>query len=92
MNQVDLNKIAYLAFLKLSDEEMKNCEKLVLRMMNDAQDMLKLDLSGVPPTTKIVKQIAYREDVVIPSSARDDLLKNASGSANGAFAVPKIVD
>lgn len=92
MNEIDLNQIAYLAFLKLSDAEMKNCEKLVLRMTDDAQDMLQSDLSGVPPTTKMVKHISYREDVVIPSSPRDDLLKNARGSANGAFVVPKIVD
>ena len=90
MNKIDIERTAQIAFLKLNDDEKQDIQKSIeaeVKWLSKAGD-----LSGIAPTTKITKIIAYRKDEVIPSSKREDLLKNAKDNSNGAFTVPKIVE
>lgn len=52
-----------------------------------------LDTSGVEPMSHVfpVKNV-LREDEVVPSFDRDELLRNAPASEDGAFLVPKTVE
>ena len=86
MNKIDIERTAQIAFLKLNSEEKQEIEKSIEA---EVKWLSKVgDLSGIAPTTKITK----RKDEVIPSSKREDLLKNAKDNSNGAFTVPKIVE
>lgn len=90
MAKIDMDKTAQIAFIRLTEEEKKKFEGSILK---EVEGLKKVgDLSDINPTTKITKAVAYRKDQVVPSSSRDDLLKNAKGYSNGAFTVPKIVE
>ncbi|MBQ9625275.1 MAG: Asp-tRNA(Asn)/Glu-tRNA(Gln) amidotransferase subunit GatC [Clostridia bacterium] len=90
MNKIDIERTAQIAFLKLNSEEKQEIEKSIEA---EVKWLSKVgDLSGIAPTTKITTIIASRKDEVIPSSKREDLLKNAKDNSNGAFTVPKIVE
>lgn len=90
MAKIDLDRTAQIAFLKLTDEQKKSIEKCILKEIEGVENAG--DLSMLQPTTKITKIIKYRKDEIVEPSKRDDLLRNAQGSSNGAFTVPKIVE
>lgn len=90
MSKIDLDRTSQIAFIRLNDEEK---QKFTESIQRDIEAIGKAgDLSGVNPTTKITNNVYYRKDEVVPPSDRDELLKNAKGSSNGAFTVPKIVE
>lgn len=90
MSKIDLDRTSQIAFIRLTDEEKQKFTESIKRDIEAIGNAG--DLSGVNPTTKITNNIYYRKDEVVPPSDRDELLKNAKGSSNGAFTVPKIVE
>lgn len=85
--------ISDLSRLRLPQEEKK-------RMTGELQGILAymdvlntLDTSGVEPMSHVfpVKNV-LREDEVVPSGDRSELLKNAPASDGEAFLVPKAVE
>ncbi len=89
MNDINLDRISQIAFINLSDDEKKQITK---SLQGDIEKVEKMNKANVQPTIKITRQTIIRADEVIPSSNRDDLLRNAKGNSNGAFCVPKIVE
>ena len=73
-----MDEIEILAKLHLTEEE-KEKSRQDLQQMLDYVDMLnQLDTSGVEPLTHIfpIKNV-FREDVVLESTPKEELLKNA---------------
>lgn len=88
----DIEYVAHLAKLKLTDEEK---DKLV-RQMGDivefANKISELDTDGVNPTNHIFKmQNVFREDILKESYSREEILANAPSKEAGCIVVPSIV-
>ena len=88
----DIEYVAHLAKLKLTDEEK---DKLVSQMgdiVEFANQVSKLDTEGVNPTNHILElKNVFREDEVKPSYSRDEILKNAPAKEAGCIVVPSII-
>ena len=87
-----MDEIEILAKLHLTEEE-KEKSRQDLQQMLDYVDMLnQLDTSGVEPLTHIfpIKNV-FREDVVLESTPKEELLKNAPQEKYGQFLVPKTI-
>lgn len=87
-----MDEIEILAKLHLTDEEKEKSRK-DLQQMLDYVDMLnKLDTSGTEPLTHIFPiRNVFREDVVVESTSKEELLKNAPKEKDGQFLVPKTI-
>lgn len=89
----DVEHIASLAALTLSDEE-RNAHKKHLQKMLDTFEVLdRFDVSDVPPTAHILSAVnVLRDDVVVESYPVENLLANAPQSEDGAYVVPRVVE
>ncbi len=88
----DLEKIAQLARLNLSEEE----KKTFLAQFNDilgyVEKLSELDTEGVEPLAHSLDlQNVMREDKEKPSLDRDKALQNAPSHNSEFFRVPKVV-
>ena len=87
-----MDEIEILAKLHLTEDE-KEKSRQDLQQMLDYVDMLnQLDTSDVKPLTHIfpIKNV-FREDVVLESTPKEELLKNAPKEKAGQFLVPKTI-
>ena len=92
INDKTMDEIEILAKLHLTDEE-KEKSRNDLQQMLDYVDMLnKLDTSDVEPLThKFPIKNVFREDVVLESTPREELMKNAPKEKDGHHLVPKTI-
>ncbi len=92
LRREDVAKVATLARLTLSDEELDLYTEQLSKVLQHAQDMNQLDLTGVAPTAHPfgLKNVV-RADVVTPSLDHDAVMAMAPDAEDGRFAVPRIV-
>lgn len=91
-NSVDINvdKVANLAKLRLSDEEKEAMRADMAAIIGFADRLSDIDTSGVAVTAHIVPlKNVLRDDEVTNSPDRDELLKNAPTEADGCITVPR---
>lgn len=86
-----IKHVASLARLKLTDDEI---EALNMEAVIEFADKLsELDAEQTAPTNHISDIYnVFREDTVIASYDRDDILRNAPAKARGCVLVPKVVE
>ncbi len=89
----DIIHIAKLSRLEFTDEELEKYTKDLDNIVNFANTLSEIDVTGVKPTNHIldIKNV-FRKDEVKPSYARDLILKNAPTKAGGCVSVPKVVE
>ena len=88
----DVAKVASLARLSLSDEELDLFTEQLGNVLAHAADMNTLDLDGVIPTAHPFGLVnVVRPDEVRPSLERDAVLAAAPETQDGRFAVPQII-
>ena len=88
----DIEYVARLAKLKLSDEEKTRLVSQMGDIVEFANNINKLNTDGVEPTNHILKvQNVFREDEVKESYSRDEILKNAPKKEAGCLVVPSVV-
>ncbi len=92
LRREDVAKVATLARLTLSDDELDLYTEQLSKVLQHAQDMNQLDLTGVAPTAHPfgLKNVV-RADVVTPSLDHDAVMAMAPDAEDGRFAVPRIV-
>lgn len=85
--------IAKLAKLELSEVQLEKNTKDLSDIVAFAGQLNEIDVEGVTPTAHIldIKNV-FREDVIEPSYARDEILKNAPEAQGGCVSVPKVVE
>ncbi|MGE5554303.1 MAG: Asp-tRNA(Asn)/Glu-tRNA(Gln) amidotransferase subunit GatC [Betaproteobacteria bacterium] len=89
--QVD--HVAHLARLALSDEEREKMTSQLSRILEAASELQKLDTTGVPPTAFAVPiQNVFRPDEVRESLPPEQVLANAPDPERGCFRVPRIME
>ncbi len=85
--------VASLARLKFSDEDVKKLETDMADIIGFADNLSELDTEGVVPTAHAIPmQNAFREDEIVPSFDRREILKNAPDFDEEGFIVPKVVE
>jgi aspartyl-tRNA(Asn)/glutamyl-tRNA(Gln) amidotransferase subunit C len=81
--------VAKLARLKFSEEELERLAPELSKIVEYVEQMNRLDLEGVEPTSHVVKlENVLREDAPRPSLSRERALEQAPDPADGGFRVP----
>lgn len=89
----EVKKVAGLARLALSDEELERMRGDLDGILDWMATLARLDTAGVEPTFHAVEMITpLREDVVVPGLRHVEALRAAARSDAGAFAVPKVME
>jgi aspartyl-tRNA(Asn)/glutamyl-tRNA(Gln) amidotransferase subunit C len=88
----EVERIAALARLSLTDEEKATYAKQLTRVLDYARQISALDTEGVPPTARVDEAAAgTRADEPRPSLPREAALQNAPESLAGLFVVPRAI-
>lgn len=88
--------VAKLARLELAADEIERTEKQLTAILDYVDAISALDVTGVDPYFRVAAHqgqlCPLREDEVRPSLDRDLVLAQAPASAEGGFAVPKVME
>ena len=90
----EVERIAALAHLELTDEEKQLFAKQLAEILTYAEQIQSLDTSGVPATAHVHPDLhAEREDAPRPSLPVEDALANAPDAAldAGLVKVPRVI-
>ena len=88
-----VRKVAHLARIKTPDDRLEPLAGELNGIMAWIDQLSEVDVEGVEPMTSNVAQaLRLRDDVVTDGNKVADVLSNAPKSADGFFAVPKVVE
>ncbi len=89
----DVEHIAKLARLKLTEEEKHRFQKELGTIIEYFDQLKKLNTDGVPATTHVIPlENVLREDEVKPCLPMDEALANAPDRKGNYFRMPKVVE
>jgi len=92
ISAADVAKVARLARLDLSTDELERMTAQLSGMLEHFADIDALDLASVEPMTQPYPLVnVLRPDVVRPSLDRDEVLAAAPAAEDGRFRVPPII-
>lgn len=92
ISKAEVEHIALLSRLELSEEEARQYTEEMNSILDYAALLQKIDTREVVPTAHAIPlNNVFREDEVQPSMAQDKILENAPDAEDGFFIVPKIV-
>jgi aspartyl-tRNA(Asn)/glutamyl-tRNA(Gln) amidotransferase subunit C len=92
LERADVAKVAALARLTLSDDELDTFTEQLGQVLEHANDIAALDLEGVVATAHPFGLVnVVRDDEPRPSLDRDEVLAMAPDARDGRFAVPRIM-
>jgi aspartyl-tRNA(Asn)/glutamyl-tRNA(Gln) amidotransferase subunit C len=92
LSRADVEHVAHLARLGLSEEELARLEGQLNHILDQYAVLATLDTEHIPPTAQTIEMAnILREDVVRPSLAVDDALANAPERSGDHFVVPAIL-
>jgi aspartyl-tRNA(Asn)/glutamyl-tRNA(Gln) amidotransferase subunit C len=93
MTKQEVEKVAKLARLELTDIEKAAFAKQLSQILTHMETLKQYDTVGVEPTATVLGQVnVFRPDIVKPSLSVDRGVANAPESADGFFVVPKIIE
>ena len=88
----DVRKVAKLARLDLPDDTIATYTGQLERILDYVDQLQAVDTEGVLPTTRAVEVVnATREDTVVDTDVRQDLLDQAPQREGDFLRVPKIL-
>lgn len=81
--------VARLARLRLAEEEVERMSNELSAVLDHIENISRLDLEGVEPTSHVVElENVLREDVPRPSWPREVMLESAPDATDDGFRVP----
>ena len=93
VNRDEILKIASLAKLHLSDEEVSLYTDQINEILEYMNQLDELDTEDIEPLSHVLDQINMtRKDEQTPSLTREEALKNAPKSDDDYFIVPNVID
>ncbi len=93
ISEADVRRIARLARLRLSDEEVRLYQDQLGHIFEHMRELAGLDTSAVSPVTDVSgAAAAHRPDAPHPFEDRQALLSNAPSVEGPYFKVPKIIE
>lgn len=96
INESDIEKIAQLAHLEISPEELLVFAPQISEIVNYVEQLGEVDTSNIDPATGGLTAEgeatdSFRDDTVIPSLGQKLALEEAPDAALGHFRVPKVL-
>ena len=93
LTRADVEHVAQLARLALSEDEIEQFTRELGVILEHAQQISALDTHDVAPTAHPLPLVnVFRPDDVQPSLDRDDVLGMAPAAEDHRFRVPRILD
>jgi aspartyl-tRNA(Asn)/glutamyl-tRNA(Gln) amidotransferase subunit C len=90
---MEIEHVALLARLKLSDSEKKLFSRQVGSIIDYINKLNELDTADIEPTAHVLPmKNVFREDKLRPSLPRDNALQNAPERNDNFYRVPKIIE
>jgi len=91
--KMDIEKVARLARLELSDEEMEAFSRQLGKILEYMEQLNRVDTSEVEPTSHTLSLFnVFREDEIRDSFPQEEVLGIAPEEEEGHFRVPRIID
>ena len=91
--KVDIEKVAKLARLRLSEDEKRKFEDQLDQILAHIEQLSRVDTTGVEPTSHAIPiHNAFREDEIKPSFPKDEVMGIAPAQEDGHFKVPRIIE
>jgi len=91
--KMDIEKVARLARLELTEEEKVTFGNQLEQILNYMEQLNGLDTTGVEPTSHAIPiSNVFKEDEVRPSFPQKEVLAIAPDQEDGHFKVPKIIE
>ena len=92
-SDLDIDRVAELARLALTDEEKTRFAAQLGSVLGHIEQLAKVDVTGIEPTAHAFPlSNVWAEDVAQPGLAVADALRNAPAQRNNMIVVPKVVD
>jgi aspartyl-tRNA(Asn)/glutamyl-tRNA(Gln) amidotransferase subunit C len=89
LEREQVNHVARLARLELTDEEVERMAAELSKVLDHIEKIRELDLDGVAPTSHVIDVVnALRPDEPCPSLPREVALASAPEPVQGGFGVP----
>lgn len=89
----EVNRVAYLSKLSFDDSELEMFTTQMGRIIEMVEELENVDTEGVAFTSNVTPEITVlREDSVIQTETREELMKNVPESKDGFIKVPAIMD
>ena len=87
-------KIASLAKLELTEQEIKEYSKDLTNILKWMEELKEVDVSNVQPVTSVTKNELYeREDIAYKNTVEQEkILLNAPEKVGVYFTVPKVIE
>lgn len=98
VDQTTVAKIASLARIKMSDEELARMAPELSQILDWVEQLGEVDTSQVEPMTAVIPNaLRLRDDVIdadplTGGDRRDAVLANAPVAEHGFFGVPKVIE
>ena len=92
LTRSDVEHVAYLARLRLTDEELVRLESQLNHILDQYAKLAELDTSAIPPTAQTIEiENILREDVASASLPVEAVLRNAKLTEGDFIVVPPIL-
>ena len=92
LTRADVEHVAYLARLGLTDEELARLEGQLNHILDQYAILARLDTEHIPPTAQTIElENILRDDVATDSFTTDEAIANAPERAGGFIVVPAIL-
>jgi aspartyl-tRNA(Asn)/glutamyl-tRNA(Gln) amidotransferase subunit C len=92
LSRSDVEHVAYLARLGLSDAEFERLEGQLNHILDQYAKLAELDTEAIPPTAQTIElENILRDDVVLPSLPAAKVLMNAAEHDGSFIVVPPIL-
>ena len=88
--KIDIRHIAKLSKLSIPEDQIERFEEEMQAILSMVEHLPKIEGSAIAVDTTNTMEL--REDVVIPSASREDMLMNAPQVAAGCIVMPKVVE
>ncbi len=91
--KMDIEKVARLARLELSDQEKKTFGNQLEQILTYMEQLNRLDTKGIEPTSHAIPVYnAFREDEAKSSFPKEEVLGIGPEQEDGHFKVPRIIE
>jgi aspartyl-tRNA(Asn)/glutamyl-tRNA(Gln) amidotransferase subunit C len=93
----DVVRVADLAYLNLGETELEMYRKQINDILEYIDKLNELDTSSVEPMAQVLAgdqaaDATLREDVVVPCTVADEILRQAPDPEPPYFRVPKVIE
>ena len=93
VDQATVRRIARLARIKLSDEDVPRLEGELNSILKWIEMLNEVDVTGIEPLTSVVEvEMKMRDDMVTDGNMADNVVANAPATEDHYFMVPKVVE